>query len=59
MLGAYGSLVGQAEIVEGSWTGSKYILALEFVLEAINCAIFLVVLVVLVLVVLLVLVTRF
>ena len=59
MLGTYGYLVGQAEIVEGSWTGRKYILALECVLEAINCAIFLVVLVVLVLVVILDLVTRF
>ena len=56
MLGAYGSIVGQEEVyircvnVESSGTGSKYIVALEFVPEVINCAIVLVVVVILVLV---------
>ena len=42
MIGAYGSLVGQAEfypfcvIVEESNNGRKYIVTLEFVPEAIN-----------------------
>ena len=55
MLGAYGSLVGQAEVylrcvsVEGSGTGSKYIVAPEFLPEVINCAIVLVVVVVVIL----------
>ena len=65
MLGAYGSLVGQAEvyprcvIMERSGTGSKYIVALEFVPAVINCAIVLVVVVVFTLVVVLVLVLPF
>ena len=65
MLGAYNSIVGQTEIypryviVEGSGTGSKYIIALEFVPEAISCAIVLVVIVVLALVLVLFLVLHF
>ena len=61
MIGAYGSILGQAEvyqccvIVEGSVTGSKYIVALEFVPEVINCAIVVVVVVFLALVVVLIL----
>ena len=62
MIGAYSSLVGQADvyphcvIVEGSGTGSKYIAAPKFLPEVINCYIVLVVLVVISLVVVLVLV---
>ena len=65
MLGAYGSLVGQTEvypscvIVEGSSTGSKHIVALEFIPEAINCDIVLVVIFVLALVFVLVLLLFF
>ena len=65
MIGAYGSLVVHADvyslfvIVEGSETGSKYIVALEFVPEVTNCAIVLVVVVVLALLVILVLNPRF
>ena len=65
MLGAYISLVGQTEvypscvIVEGSGTGSKHIVALEFVPYIINCAIVLVVIVVLALVFVLVLLLLF
>ena len=61
MIGTYGYLVVQVEvypcygIVEGSGKGSKYIVALEFVPEVINCTIFLVVVVVLALIVVLVL----
>ena len=57
----YSYLVSQAEvyprcvIVEGFGTGRKYTVALEFVPEAINCAIVLLVIVVLTLVVVLVL----
>ena len=56
MLGAYGYFVGQAKvyprcvIVEGSDTRRKYIVTLYFLLEVINCAIFMVVLVALVLI---------
>ena len=46
-------------ILEGYGTGSKYIAALEFVPEAINCSIVLVVILVLALVVVPVLVLRF
>ena len=62
MLGAYGYLIGQVDIyprcviVEGYGTGRKYIVALEFVPEVINCAIVLVVIVFLTLVVVLFLV---
>ena len=52
MLDAYSSLLGETEvdprcvILEGSGTGSKYIVVLDFVPEVINCAIVLVVVVV-------------
>ena len=65
MLGAYISLVGQAEvypscmIVGGSGIGIKYIVVLEFAPEVINCAIVLVVVVVFALVVVLVLILPF
>ena len=61
MLGANGSLVGQTEvyphcvILEGSGNGSKYIVAMEFLPEAINCAIDLLVIVILDLIVVLIL----
>ena len=57
MIGAYDYLVGQSEvyphcvIFEGSGAGSKYIVALEFLPEVINCASVLVVVVVLALLV--------
>ena len=64
MIGAYGSLVVQVDVyprcafVEGSGAESKYIVALEFILEIINFAIVLVVVVILVLVVVIILFLR-